>query len=96
MVDDRASPSAGWREVAREMGVSTDAEEPVRGCPTCGRESKNVLRDVYECEEHGVFRASAGAGEDSPAPADAAADDSSDGERDPSEEATDRATGRAD
>ena len=59
MVEDRASPSAGWREVYDEMGVDADAEESTRDCPDCGRRCDGVLGDVYECPDHGVFRASA-------------------------------------
>ncbi|WP_137286583.1 hypothetical protein [Halorussus salinisoli] len=57
MVDERESPSGGWREVYHEMEVPTDVEEPTHPCPDCGRSCTNVLRDVYECEDHGVFRA---------------------------------------
>jgi len=59
MGDDRESPSAGWREVYREMDADPSAEEPTHSCPDCGRTCRNLLRDVYECDEHGVFRASA-------------------------------------
>lgn len=57
MPDERESPSAGWREVYHEMEATTDAEDTTHLCPDCGRTCENVLRDVYECEEHGVFRA---------------------------------------
>ncbi len=59
MVDERESPSAGWREVYREMDADPSAEEPTYPCPDCGRSCRNLVRDVYECDEHGVFRASA-------------------------------------
>ena len=58
MPDERESPSAGWREVYREMGAATDAEDATRPCPDCGRTCGNVLRDAYECPDHGLFRAS--------------------------------------
>ncbi|WP_276280272.1 hypothetical protein [Halorussus caseinilyticus] len=58
MPDERESPSAGWREVYREMEAATNAEDATRPCPDCGRTCRNVLRDVYECPDHGVFRAS--------------------------------------
>jgi hypothetical protein len=64
MVDERESPSAGWREVYREMEADPSAEEATHPCPDCGRTCENVFRDVYECEEHGVFRASADADDD--------------------------------
>jgi hypothetical protein len=64
MVDERESPSAEWREVYREMEADPSAEEATRPCPDCGHTCENVLRDVYECEEHGVFRASADAEDD--------------------------------
>lgn len=56
MPDERESPSGGWREVYREMNVSTDVEEATARCPDCGRTSQNVARDVYDCEDHGLFR----------------------------------------
>lgn len=58
MVDDRASPSTGWRDVYDEMGVDPRAAEPASDCPDCGRRCDGVLGDVYECPDHGVFRAS--------------------------------------
>ena len=61
MVDECESPSAGWREVYSEMAADPGAEEAAHVCPDCGRTCENLLRDVYECEEHGVFRASASA-----------------------------------
>ena len=64
MPDERESPSAGWLEVCREMDAATDVEEATRRCPDCGRTCRNVIRDVYECDEHGVFRASASDGEE--------------------------------
>ena len=63
MVDERESPSAGWREVYDEMEADPDVEAATHRCPDCGQQCENVLRDVYECEEHGVFRASASGGE---------------------------------
>ena len=63
MVDERESPSAGWREVYHEMAADPGVEEATRPCPDCGRTCEHLLRDVYECEEHGVFRASAGGGD---------------------------------
>jgi hypothetical protein len=59
MVDERESPSAGWREVYDEMEADPDVEEATHRCPDCGQQYENVIRDVYECEEHGAFRASA-------------------------------------
>lgn len=56
MPDERESPSAGWRDVCREMDAATDVEEATRRCPDCGRTCPNVLRDVYECDDHGLFR----------------------------------------
>ncbi|USZ66966.1 hypothetical protein NGM10_09500 [Halorussus salilacus] len=58
MPRERESPSAGWREVYRELDAATDAEEATRACPYCGRTCENVLRDLYDCDEHGVFRPS--------------------------------------
>ncbi len=63
MVDERESPSAGWREVYHEMDADPNAEEATRPCPDCGRTCQHVVRDAYECDEHGVFRASASGGE---------------------------------
>ncbi|NHN60811.1 MULTISPECIES: hypothetical protein [Halorussus] len=62
MVDDRESPSAGWREVYREMDAATDVEEPTARCLDCGRPCEHVAREVYDCEEHGLFRASGAGG----------------------------------
>ncbi|PSP57123.1 hypothetical protein BRC82_00800 [Halobacteriales archaeon QS_1_67_19] len=59
MVEDRRSPSAGWREVYSEMEADTDVEAPTARCPDCGRRCRNLLRDVYECPDHGVFRPTA-------------------------------------
>lgn len=59
MVDERGSPSAGWREVYHEMDADTGIEEMTHPCPDCGRACENVARDVYDCEKHGLFRASA-------------------------------------
>ena len=58
MGDDRESPSAGWREVYHEMAVDPGVEAPTARCPDCGRPCENVARDVYDCGEHGLFRAS--------------------------------------
>lgn len=58
MVDDRESPSAGWREVYREMDADTRIEDPTAPCPDCGQACQHVARDVYDCAEHGLFRAS--------------------------------------
>lgn len=63
MVDERESPSAGWHEVYDEMGADPDVEEATHRCPDCGQQCENVLRDVYECDEHGIFRASASDGD---------------------------------
>ena len=63
MVEERGSPSAGWREVYREMDADTNAEESTVPCPDCGRTCRHVVRNVHECDEHGVFRASASGGE---------------------------------
>jgi hypothetical protein len=63
MVEERESPSAGWREVYREMDADTNAEESTVPCPDCGRTCPHAVRNVYECDEHGVFRASASGGE---------------------------------
>lgn len=87
MVDDRASPSAGWREVYDAMDADPDAEEPTRPCPDCGRRSANVLRDAYECEEHGVFRASSRA---------TGSDADSSGDAEPDSADRDRATRASD
>lgn len=66
MPDERESPSTGWREVCEAMDADTAVEEPTHSCPDCARTCENVLRDVYECPEHGVFRPSSdeGAGSD--------------------------------
>ena len=97
MVDERESPSAGWREVYDEMAADPNVEEATRPCPDCGRHCENVLRDVYECEDHGVFRASASddGGEESDAEADAR-DAPDDDAPDESYEAERRARGPAD
>lgn len=63
MVDERESPSAGWREVYDEMEADPEIEEATYPCPDCGQQCENVIRDVYGCEEHGVFRASASDGD---------------------------------
>lgn len=87
MVDDRSSPSAGWRAVHHAMAADPDVEEPVRACPDCGRRCEHVLRDAYECAEHGVFRATDAAGDGS------LADESDEGDshRDESGESDSRA-----
>ena len=59
MPDERESPSGGWREVYREMDADPNAEEAVAPCPDCGAECSNLIADVYECPDHGVFRAPA-------------------------------------
>ncbi|WP_276299408.1 hypothetical protein [Halorussus lipolyticus] len=59
MVDERESPSAGWREVYHEMDADTRIEDPTVPCPDCGRACQHIARDVYDCAEHGLFRASA-------------------------------------
>lgn len=51
--------------MCREMDAATDVEEATRRCPDCGRTCRNVLRDVYECDEHGLFRPGEG-GADAP------------------------------
>jgi len=58
VVEDRDSPSGGWREVYDEMAVDQWAEGPPSDCPDCGRRCDGLLADVYECPDHGVFRAS--------------------------------------
>ncbi|NEU58446.1 hypothetical protein [Halorussus sp. MSC15.2] len=63
MPDERQSPSAGWREVYHEMEATADVEDATHPCPDCGRTAENVARDVYDCEEHGLFRAYARDGE---------------------------------
>jgi hypothetical protein len=80
MVDERESPSAGWREVYHEMDADPNVEDATRPCPDCGRTCRSVLRDVYECDEHGVFRASARSSDER---ADAASDEreNADGDR---------------
>lgn len=57
MVDERASPSAGWREVYEEMGVEDgvegdreDGAESVR-CSDCGL---MVEREEHRCPMAGV------------------------------------------
>ena len=57
MVDERESPSAGWREVYHELEADAGIEEATHPCPDCGRACANVARDVYDCEEHDLFRA---------------------------------------
>jgi hypothetical protein len=57
MVDERESPSAGWREVYHEMEADAGIEEATHRCPDCGRTCENVARDVYDCGKHGLFRA---------------------------------------
>ncbi|UPW01940.1 hypothetical protein M0R88_07540 [Halorussus gelatinilyticus] len=89
MVDERASPSAGWREVYHEMDADPNVEAATRSCPDCGQTCENVLREVYECEEHGVFRASADGSES----ADAESDGSSDAREDADREGRRRADG---
>jgi hypothetical protein len=69
MPDERESPSAGWREVSREMGVDTDIEEATARCPDCERTCPNVAGDAYDCAAHGLFR-----------PGDRRSDDHSDAE----------------
>ena len=102
MVDERRSPSAGWRTVYHEMATDPNVEEATHPCPDCGRHCENVLHDVYECADHGVFRASASDGDSSAEPTADAARDESDagGERaDPDADDADlahRAPGRAD
>ncbi|WP_135824901.1 hypothetical protein [Halorussus ruber] len=90
MVDERESPSAGWREVYREMDADTRIEEATARCPDCGRTSENVARDVYDCEEHGLFRASAAGGDasDAAAAASDASEPSSAGESSESAQST--------
>ena len=56
MVDDRSSPSAGWREVYAEMEVSTSIEDDEAACPDCGDRSPRIFRGVYHCERHGYWR----------------------------------------
>lgn len=57
MTDERSSPSAGWRTVYREMGVSTDVEADALECPDCGRDAPRVGRAVFWCPDHGRFDA---------------------------------------
>ncbi|WP_158058399.1 hypothetical protein [Halorussus halophilus] len=59
MPDERESPSGGWHEVYDEMAAETRIEDATRRCPTCGRDCDNVVRDVYDCAEHGLFRPTA-------------------------------------
>lgn len=89
MVDERESPSAGWREIYDAMEADPYVEEATHRCPDCGRTCENVLRDVYECEEHGVFRASASTDESDPSSAEEETGDDLD-------EVENRAPGRAD
>ncbi|WP_135827502.1 hypothetical protein [Halorussus halobius] len=78
MVDDRTSPSAGWRAVYAELGVDPDVEGQPRACPDCGRECDGPLGGAYECPVHGVVAASAS----SEAHADASSDADDFGEAD--------------
>ena len=102
MVDERESPSAGWCEVYDEMEADPDVEEATHRCPDCGQQCENVLRDVYECEEHGVFRASASGGEsevstdgeDGPVDADSEVPDADDAPEE-NDDAENRARGSA-
>ena len=57
MVDERESPSAGWREVYHELEVDAGIEAATHPCPDCSRACETVARDVYDCEQHGLFRA---------------------------------------
>lgn len=59
MVDDRSSPSAGWREVYAEMEVDTSIEDDEEPCPDCGRRSPQVFHAIYRCERHGYWNATA-------------------------------------
>jgi len=56
MPDERDSPSAGWREVYRELDVDTGIEDATARCPDCGRTCSNVAGDAYDCAVHGLFR----------------------------------------
>lgn len=58
MPDERESPSGGWREVYDEMDAETRIEDATHRCPTCGHDCSNVVRNVYDCAEHGLFRVS--------------------------------------
>jgi predicted RNA-binding Zn-ribbon protein involved in translation (DUF1610 family) len=53
------SPSAGWREVYAEMGVSTSAETDTADCPDCGDDAPRIRRratgGVFYCPSHGSF-----------------------------------------
>jgi len=96
VVDDRASPSAGWQEVYDAMAADADIEDPTRACPDCGRRSKHLLRDVSEGEAHGGFRASA-TGRDTGNAEDAGSvEGTTDRERDAPDEGADPATRRVD
>lgn len=89
MPDDRESPSGGWRTVYAELGADPDVEEATHPCPDCCRTCEHVLRDVYECTDHGVFRASADS-------ADLTGELAHADDGDDLDEETTRASGRAD
>jgi hypothetical protein len=95
MVDERESPSAGWHEVYDEMAAGTNVEAATHPCPDCDRTCGNVLRDVYACETHGVFRASVDA--DRPEETESSDAEQPSGSRsEDSDEMTNRQTRRAD
>jgi len=59
MPGERESPSAGWRDVYREMDVDTGVEEATARCPDCERTCPNVGGDAYDCAVHGLYILSA-------------------------------------
>lgn len=44
MVDERTSPSTGWREVYERMGVATEEREEWQPCPECGTKIRPTKR----------------------------------------------------
>lgn len=63
MPTDRTSPSAGWREVAREFcadGGSAADEEPAEVCPDCGSvlgvEGGDLCCELHLLRRRGVVR----------------------------------------
>lgn len=44
VVDERTSPSTGWREVYERMGVATEEREEWQPCPECGTKIRPTKR----------------------------------------------------
>ncbi|WP_254537856.1 hypothetical protein [Halomarina litorea] len=59
MPDERSSPSGGWREVYREMGVSTRFEADSLDCPDCGGDSPRLHGQTFWCPTHGTWEQAA-------------------------------------